>query len=119
MYQVYCNVPRLQTDGEHHRDADETSGEISERAAGFSQGNSFLIPHIIRVSIDTIFVMMSKIAGFFNFFFFFLVCFQAERKRYEKETEKYYTSLEKLLNMSAKKKEPQLQEVRSICEMIL
>ncbi len=36
---------------------------------------------------------------------------KAERKRYEKETEKYYSSLEKLLNMSAKKKEPQLQEV--------
>lgn len=35
---------------------------------------------------------------------------KAERKRYEKETEKYYTSLEKLLNMSSKKKEPQLQE---------
>uniref|UniRef100_A0A4W6EQ60 Rho GTPase activating protein 10 n=1 Tax=Lates calcarifer TaxID=8187 RepID=A0A4W6EQ60_LATCA len=34
----------------------------------------------------------------------------AERKRYEKETEKYYSSLEKLLNMSARKKEPQLQE---------
>ncbi|XP_026132312.1 rho GTPase-activating protein 10-like [Carassius auratus] len=33
-----------------------------------------------------------------------------ERKRYEKETEKYYSSLEKLLNISAKKKEPQLQE---------
>ncbi|CAB1327249.1 unnamed protein product [Coregonus sp. 'balchen'] len=36
-----------------------------------------------------------------------------ERKKYEKETEKYYSSLEKLLNMSAKKKEPQLQETRS------
>ncbi|KAM6942234.1 rho GTPase-activating protein 10 isoform 2-T2 [Lycodopsis pacificus] len=35
---------------------------------------------------------------------------RAERKRYDKETEKYYSSLEKLLNMSAKKKEPQLQE---------
>ncbi|KAK9981157.1 hypothetical protein ABG768_000718 [Culter alburnus] len=35
---------------------------------------------------------------------------KAERKKYEKETEKYYSSLEKLLNMSAKKKEPQLQE---------
>ncbi|KAM8841963.1 rho GTPase-activating protein 10 [Synchiropus picturatus] len=35
---------------------------------------------------------------------------RAERKRYEKETEKYYSSLEKLLNMSAKKKEPHLQE---------
>lgn len=35
---------------------------------------------------------------------------KAEKKRYEKETEKYYSSLEKLLNMSAKKKEPQLQE---------
>uniref|UniRef100_A0A7N8YQ81 Rho GTPase activating protein 10 n=1 Tax=Mastacembelus armatus TaxID=205130 RepID=A0A7N8YQ81_9TELE len=37
-------------------------------------------------------------------------CGFAERKKYEKETEKYYSSLEKLLNMSAKKKEPQLQE---------
>lgn len=43
--------------------------------------------------------------------------FQAERKKYEKETEKYYSSLEKLLNMSAKKKEPQLQEVSIVPEM--
>uniref|UniRef100_A0A1A8J6C1 Rho GTPase-activating protein 10 n=1 Tax=Nothobranchius kuhntae TaxID=321403 RepID=A0A1A8J6C1_NOTKU len=35
---------------------------------------------------------------------------RTERKKYDKETEKYYSSLEKLLNMSAKKKEPQLQE---------
>lgn len=40
-----------------------------------------------------------------------LYLLKADRKRYEKETEKYYSSLEKLLNMSAKKKEPQLQEV--------
>ncbi|KAG5844877.1 hypothetical protein ANANG_G00132840 [Anguilla anguilla] len=33
-----------------------------------------------------------------------------ERKRYEKETEKYYSSLEKLLTLSAKKKDQQLQE---------
>ncbi|TTD47738.1 Rho GTPase-activating protein 10 [Bagarius yarrelli] len=39
---------------------------------------------------------------------------KTERKKYEKETEKYYTSLEKLLNMSAKKKEPQLQEEESL-----
>uniref|UniRef100_A0A8C4NRS0 Rho GTPase activating protein 10 n=1 Tax=Dicentrarchus labrax TaxID=13489 RepID=A0A8C4NRS0_DICLA len=39
-----------------------------------------------------------------------LYLLKAERKKYEKETEKYYSSLEKLLNMSAKKKEPQLQE---------
>uniref|UniRef100_A0A673I3Q6 Rho GTPase-activating protein 10-like n=1 Tax=Sinocyclocheilus rhinocerous TaxID=307959 RepID=A0A673I3Q6_9TELE len=43
-------------------------------------------------------------------FHMFSCYLQAERKRYEKETEKYYSSLEKLLNMSAKKKEPQLQE---------
>ncbi|XP_030643899.1 rho GTPase-activating protein 10 [Chanos chanos] len=35
---------------------------------------------------------------------------KAERKKYEKETEKYYSSLEKLLNMSAKKREQLLQE---------
>uniref|UniRef100_A0A8D0CI50 Rho GTPase activating protein 10 n=1 Tax=Scleropages formosus TaxID=113540 RepID=A0A8D0CI50_SCLFO len=33
-----------------------------------------------------------------------------ERKKYEKETEKYYSALEKLLTMSAKKKDQQLQE---------
>uniref|UniRef100_A0A8C1I7Z1 Rho GTPase activating protein 10 n=1 Tax=Cyprinus carpio TaxID=7962 RepID=A0A8C1I7Z1_CYPCA len=42
----------------------------------------------------------------------------AERKRYEKETEKYYSSLEKLLNMSAKKKEPQLQEADMAVEVM-
>ncbi|XP_035993428.1 rho GTPase-activating protein 10 isoform X1 [Fundulus heteroclitus] len=41
---------------------------------------------------------------------------RADRKRYEKETEKYYNALEKLLNMSAKKKEPQLQEADSQVE---
>uniref|UniRef100_A0A4W5MQ95 Rho GTPase activating protein 10 n=1 Tax=Hucho hucho TaxID=62062 RepID=A0A4W5MQ95_9TELE len=43
---------------------------------------------------------------------------KAERKKYEKETEKYYSSLEKHLNMSAKKKEPQLQEADSQVEAI-
>uniref|UniRef100_A0A9J7XGM9 Rho GTPase activating protein 10 n=1 Tax=Cyprinus carpio carpio TaxID=630221 RepID=A0A9J7XGM9_CYPCA len=43
---------------------------------------------------------------------------KAERKRYEKETEKYYSSLEKLLNMSAKKKEPQLQEADMAVEVM-
>lgn len=40
---------------------------------------------------------------------------KTEKKHYEKETEKYYSSLEKLLNLSAKKKEPQLQEVFILC----
>ncbi|KAM4750157.1 rho GTPase-activating protein 10 isoform 1-T1 [Anableps anableps] len=43
---------------------------------------------------------------------------RAERKKYEKETEKYYSSLEKLLNLSAKKKEPQLQEADSQVEIM-
>ncbi|XP_026214933.1 rho GTPase-activating protein 10 isoform X2 [Anabas testudineus] len=43
---------------------------------------------------------------------------RAERKKYEKETEKYYSSLEKLLNMSAKKKDTQLQEANSQVESI-
>ncbi|KAK2817200.1 hypothetical protein Q5P01_025391 [Channa striata] len=41
---------------------------------------------------------------------------RAARKKYEKETEKYYCSLEKLLNMSAKKKDTQLQEANSQVE---
>uniref|UniRef100_A0AAQ6IHG9 Rho GTPase activating protein 10 n=1 Tax=Anabas testudineus TaxID=64144 RepID=A0AAQ6IHG9_ANATE len=45
-------------------------------------------------------------------------CVHAERKKYEKETEKYYSSLEKLLNMSAKKKDTQLQEANSQVESI-
>ncbi|TNN89548.1 Rho GTPase-activating protein 10 [Liparis tanakae] len=43
---------------------------------------------------------------------------RAERKKYEKETEKYYSSLEKLLNMSAKKKDTQLQEADSQVETV-
>uniref|UniRef100_A0A8C1G9L8 Rho GTPase activating protein 10 n=1 Tax=Cyprinus carpio TaxID=7962 RepID=A0A8C1G9L8_CYPCA len=51
-------------------------------------------------------------------FYMFSCYLQAERKRYEKETEKYYSSLEKLLNMSAKKKEPQLQEADMAVEVM-
>uniref|UniRef100_A0A672Z0T9 Rho GTPase activating protein 10 n=1 Tax=Sphaeramia orbicularis TaxID=375764 RepID=A0A672Z0T9_9TELE len=43
---------------------------------------------------------------------------RAEKKKYEKETEKYYSSLEKLLNMSAKKKDAQLQEADVQVEMM-
>ncbi|CAG11070.1 unnamed protein product [Tetraodon nigroviridis] len=43
---------------------------------------------------------------------------RTEKKHYEKETEKYYSSLEKLLNLSAKKKEPQLQEADSQVEIM-
>uniref|UniRef100_A0A8C5DLI5 Rho GTPase activating protein 10 n=1 Tax=Gouania willdenowi TaxID=441366 RepID=A0A8C5DLI5_GOUWI len=45
-----------------------------------------------------------------TFWLFVGIVYKAEKKKYEKETEKYYSSLEKLLNMSAKKKEPHLQE---------
>uniref|UniRef100_A0A8C2X1W9 Rho GTPase-activating protein 10 n=1 Tax=Cyclopterus lumpus TaxID=8103 RepID=A0A8C2X1W9_CYCLU len=47
-----------------------------------------------------------------------LWCTKSKRKKYEKETEKYYSSLEKLLNMSAKKKDTQLQEADSQVETV-
>lgn len=37
--------------------------------------------------------------------------FKEGKKKYEKETERYYSSLEKLLTVSAKKKDQHLQEV--------
>lgn len=37
---------------------------------------------------------------------------QEKRKKFEKESEKYHSQLDKHLNLSAKKKESQLQEVR-------
>lgn len=37
---------------------------------------------------------------------------QEKRKKFEKESEKYYSQVDKHLNLSAKKKESQLQEVR-------
>lgn len=52
---------------------------------------------------------------FIHVFFFSFDLLKTEKKHYEKETEKYYSSLEKLLNLSAKKKEPQLQEVFILC----
>lgn len=36
---------------------------------------------------------------------------QEKKKKFEKESEKYYSQLDKHLNLSAKKKETQLQEV--------
>uniref|UniRef100_A0A8C2WY77 Rho GTPase activating protein 10 n=1 Tax=Cyclopterus lumpus TaxID=8103 RepID=A0A8C2WY77_CYCLU len=53
-----------------------------------------------------------------HFVLLFIFLLQAERKKYEKETEKYYSSLEKLLNMSAKKKDTQLQEADSQVETV-
>ncbi|KAK1174906.1 rho GTPase-activating protein 10-like isoform X1 [Acipenser oxyrinchus oxyrinchus] len=41
-----------------------------------------------------------------------------ERKKYEKDTEKYYSALEKVLNMSAKKKDQQLQEADNQVEVM-
>ncbi|MGH0167282.1 UNVERIFIED_CONTAM: hypothetical protein FKN15_000637 [Acipenser sinensis] len=41
-----------------------------------------------------------------------------ERKKYEKDTEKYYSALEKVLNMSAKKKDQQLLEADSQVEVM-
>lgn len=37
---------------------------------------------------------------------------QEKRKKFEKDSEKYYSQVDKHLNISAKKKESQLQEVR-------
>uniref|UniRef100_A0A673VYE4 Rho GTPase activating protein 10 n=1 Tax=Salmo trutta TaxID=8032 RepID=A0A673VYE4_SALTR len=64
------------------------------------------------------FSYLSLLPCSFSFCSSILCPFKAERKKYEKETEKYYSSLEKLLNMSAKKKEPQLQEADSQVETI-
>uniref|UniRef100_A0A673XHW1 Rho GTPase activating protein 10 n=1 Tax=Salmo trutta TaxID=8032 RepID=A0A673XHW1_SALTR len=64
------------------------------------------------------FSYLSLLPCSFSFCSSILCPFKAERKKYEKETEKYYSSLEKLLNMSAKKKEPQLQEADSQVESI-
>ncbi|KAJ8383195.1 hypothetical protein SKAU_G00039730 [Synaphobranchus kaupii] len=41
-----------------------------------------------------------------------------ERKRYEKETEKYYSNLDKILTLSAKKKDQQLQEADQQVEVM-
>lgn len=47
----------------------------------------------------------------FTFTFDTLVS-QEKRKKFEKESEKYYSQVDKHLSLSAKKKESQLQEVR-------
>lgn len=42
-----------------------------------------------------------------------LFFFQEGKKKFDKETEKYYSLLERHLNLSSKKKEAYLQEVRT------
>lgn len=49
--------------------------------------------------------------------FFFFFC-QEAKKKYDKETEKYCGILEKHLNLSSKKKESQLQEVRDFTSVL-
>lgn len=66
---------------------------------------------ICLIVIFKLLLFFNSASNLNNFPFPLLLLFQVERKKYEKETEKYYSSLEKLLNMSARKKEPQLQEV--------
>lgn len=51
------------------------------------------------------------------FLFFFFFC-QEAKKKYDKETEKYCGILEKHLNLSSKKKESQLQEVRDFTSVL-
>ena len=43
---------------------------------------------------------------------------QEAKKKYDKETEKYCGVLEKHLNLSSKKKESQLQEVRNFTNIL-
>ena len=42
---------------------------------------------------------------------------QEKRKKFEKESEKYYSQVDKHVNLSSKKKESQLQEVNSITSL--
>lgn len=56
--------------------------------------------------IDPACFYSSNILIFFSFY-------QEAKKKYDKETEKYCGILEKHLNLSSKKKESQLQEVRN------
>ena len=53
----------------------------------------------------------------FSFPLFFFFC-QEAKKKYDKETEKYCGILEKHLNLSSKKKESQLQEVRDFTSVL-
>lgn len=46
------------------------------------------------------------------YFPIYLVCvWQEKKKKFEKDSEKYYSQVDKHVNLSAKKKETQLQEV--------
>lgn len=54
----------------------------------------------------------SFLVCFVSFRLFVGMCvFQERRKKFEKESEKYYSQLDKHVNLSSKKKETQLQEV--------
>lgn len=50
-------------------------------------------------------------SGCFYFFNMERFVFQEGKKKFDKESEKYYSTLEKHLNLSAKKKESHLQDV--------
>lgn len=63
---------------------------------------------------------MTRLLLFLQHFTLFLLssfC-QEAKKKYDKETEKYCGILEKHLNLSSKKKESQLQEVRKFTSIL-
>lgn len=56
--------------------------------------------------------MLGTLLGIFKPFKVSFACFfQEGKKKFDKETEKYYSTLERHLNLSSKKKEAYLQEV--------
>ncbi len=63
------------------------------------------------VSWSTSTLVFSFILSILSYLFACVHVFQERRKKFEKESEKYYSQLDKHVNLSSKKKETQLQEV--------
>lgn len=70
----------------------------------------FLLLLFIRNGFSELDHFHSSFRSYFLGFICLLV-FQERRKKFEKESEKYYSQLDKHMNLSSKKKETQLQEV--------
>lgn len=63
------------------------------------------------LSWSTSTLVFSLIFSVLSYLFACVHVFQERRKKFEKESEKYYSQLDKHMNLSSKKKEIQLHEV--------
>lgn len=85
-----------------------SNSELNPKSTGTNK-SGFIVRHILAPVISFSLSLLCLV----KYFTWECFVFQDGKKKFDKESEKYYSILEKHLNLSAKKKESHLQDVRT------